>query len=149
MVSFFHFIAPPAPRLISLSSLKTYGMIKWSLPGGLCVETKRYLVDVGTPEFNSLPGKSNVSTNMTTTVTGLKCNTDYTITMKAVHISREMKNVLHVPCNCSVGANGECMCVVIEIIVTINQIRFNTLAGVNEEAVILCVCLELCNSGQS
>ena len=74
------------------------------------METKQYLVDVGASEFNCLPGKCNVSNNSTTTVTGLQSNTNYTITMKAVHISREMENVVHIPWNCNVGTHGECVC---------------------------------------
>ena len=59
--------------------------LAWSPPSGQVVEIEYYLVDVAEPaEITCLLDQCNVTTT-NTTITGLLCNTSYTITVTAVN----------------------------------------------------------------
>ena len=88
--SAIHNPSPPALKNISSFCEHNGGQValQWTAPnktGGQGVEIKRYLLNVtGQPEYNCPTDQCNVTTT-NTTITGLQCNTSYTISVKAVN----------------------------------------------------------------
>ena len=83
-------------------------ILDWSPPtntGGPSVEIEHYLVNVtGPPGFNCPPDQCNVTTT-STTITGLKCNTSYIVTVRAVNCIGE--GTLTTPVVINVDTRGE------------------------------------------
>ena len=87
--------APPGPPTSLNSSLLTcdavngnHATLKWTQPnntGGQNVKISRYLLDVTGPAGYTCPAKQCNVTTTNTTITGLLCNTNYTVTVRAVN----------------------------------------------------------------
>ena len=93
-ISLLYSAAPNTPQLASTQPSTCDDVngnqftLEWSPPNdtvGPSVEIEYYLVNVtGPPGFNCPPDQCNVTTN-STTITGLKCNTSYMVTVRAVN----------------------------------------------------------------
>ena len=86
--------------------------LEWSPPtdtGGVGVEIEHYLVTVtGPPGFNCPPDQCNVTTT-NTTITGLMCNTNYMVTVRAVNCIGEGSPTQ--PITVTLEPPGECVSV--------------------------------------
>ena len=83
--------------------------LQWTHPtetGGVGVEIERYLLTVAGPDgFTCPPSQCNVTAN-TTTITGLRCGSTYTVTVRAVNCIGESRPSQPVEINTT--SIGEC-----------------------------------------
>ena len=72
--------------------------LEWTQPndtGGQGVDIERYMLNVTGPAGYTCPADQCNVTTTNTTITGLLCNTSYTVTVRAVNCIGESKNSSH------------------------------------------------------